>query len=451
METLTPLSSDGRLPETAVEPLERLERPAVFALVAITAIHLAIFAYVAVAGLVRQPYSDMFDFLKAEFAFEKTGDLAAYLAAEHNHQHLVWVRVLTAIDVQAFHGTGVIFALAAGLSMLMGAIVIGRELWRSASRRIVGAAAAAITVLLLMSTVNAINVTQPINSVYAIASGFAALAIVLFERAESAPGRTILYAVLALLAGLSAAAGSAAGVAVFPVLMVSAVRNPVNRSLLAPALIVGLAAMGVVGGALMSGGNSTAGGPHLAKMADYFLSYAGMPWSAIRGVSRVRVAIGLVATSLSAVLLWRGSRRDGGAGRLERIGLDLILFALGTAIMAALGRVDESDQVIVPVRYAIFMSALQVGVICVLTPALTAHWERAQRWAVPAALIAALVLLAQQAAASVFALRTSDEIRAAIAAFDAGVRRPEMRQLIHPDFVVAEQVNAACRRRGLYQ
>ena len=79
METLIPLSSGWRPSEAAIEPLERSERPLIFGLSIVAAIQLAIFTYVAVAGLVRQPYSDMFDFLRTEFAFEKSGDLAAVL------------------------------------------------------------------------------------------------------------------------------------------------------------------------------------------------------------------------------------------------------------------------------------------------------------------------------------------------------------------------------------
>jgi hypothetical protein len=454
VEALIPISEDRPPAEAAATPLASADRPIVAILAAIVAVHLAAFAYVVAAGLVRRPYSDMFDFLRAEFDFERTRDLIAYLASPHNYQHLIWVRILTALDVQVFHGTATIFAVAASLSVLLGAAVVAFEMWRSTPRRVVGAIGAALAAMLIVSTVNAMDCTQPINAVYALALGFATLAVALFEHVDDSGSRAILLGALALLAGLGAAAGSAAGVAVFPPLIVSAARHRGSRSLLIPTLLVGGAAMAVVAMTLLAGGDApkTSGNAaHIRKMAEYFLAYAGMPWSSVRLLSRLRLALGLVTVGLAAWLLLRGSRRAGAAGRLERIGLDLILFALITAALAAVGRVDENVQVIVPVRYAVFMSALQAGVICVLAPPIAERWERLRRYIVPAALAGALALLAQQAAAGASAIKTSRYIEAEIAAFDAGARRPEMHQLIFPDLAVAAQVEGEYRRRGLYR
>lgn len=455
METLVPISDDWRPTEAAVTPIAKADRPVIGALATILTAQIAIFGYVAVRGFVRQPFSDMFDFLRAEFDLERGGDLIAYLAAPHNHQHLVWVRVLTALDVQVFHGTALIFLIAASLSILAGATGIGVAIWRGTSVRVVGAIGGLVAMLLMISAANALDCTQPINSVYALAFGFAALAILLFESAaEAERGRTALLLALSLTAGLGAVAGSAAGVAVLAALFVSAVRQPQNRPLIAPTLLVGLAATALVGSAMIEGGASppSAGGVgHAAKIAQYFVVYAGLPWSAAGPLSRIRLATGLATIGVGAILLWRGSRRDGAAGRLERIGLDLILFALVTAAMAALARVDESPAVVVPLRYAVFMSAFQAGVICVLAPMLADRWDRLKRFATVAALVLALALLAEQAVAGEGVLQTSIIIRNAVAAFDAGARQPEMHQLIHPDFALAARMGAECRKRGLYR
>lgn len=454
METLVPITDDWRPTEAVVTPIESADRPVIWALAAILTAHVAVFMYVVVAGFVRQPYSDMFDFIRAEFDLERSSDLLGYLASLHNHQHLVWIRILTALDIRVFHGSATVFLAAATLSIVIAALALATEIWRSTPMRTVGALAASLAVLLVVSTVNAMDCTQPINSVYPIALGFAVLAITLFERAsEDGAGHTALLATLALAAGVAAAAGSAAGVAVFPVLVVSALRNPGARRLIAPVLVVALAAMALVVAALLEAAPAQPGGgfAHLWKMADYFMVYAGMPWSAVKLLSRLRLALGLATIAIGAVLFWRGSRREGAAGRLERIGLDLIVFSLITAGMAALGRVDESDAVVVPVRYAVFMSTFQVGVICVAAPALAERWASLRRYAVPGALAAAVALLAQQAAAGSSVLRTSQYIRSEITAFEAGARRPEMHQLIHPDFNVATQVEAERRKRGLYQ
>jgi hypothetical protein len=455
VDALIPFDEETPPAGTASISLAARDWPIVWAFAALLAIHLAIFVTVCAVGLVRQPFSDMFNFLLVEFRLEQAGDWAAYLAAPHNGQRLVWVRLLTALDVQALHGSAVVFTLAAGLAILAAAAAVGWEIWRDVNVRLVGAAATVLTAMLAATSVNALDCVQPINVVYAIAFGFAVIAFVLFERAgDAAPGQGAVLAGLAMAAGLAAVGGSAAGVAVFPALVLSGLRNPVQRRLAAPVLIVGFAVGAVVLAGLLAEGPAGApagGAPSAVKMAQYLLAYAGLPWSAIGALSRVRLLIGAGTITLGAALIWRGAARTGAAGRLERIGLDLMAFALFTAVMAAVGRVNQTAAVIVPVRYAVFMSAFQMGLICRLAPVAAERWSMWRRYALPAVLVLAAALLVQQAAYGANVLKTSAIIRREIADFQAGARRPEMRQTIHPDFDLARQVQAECRRRGIYQ
>jgi hypothetical protein len=452
VDTLIPFGEDELPAEAATAPLAARERPVLWALAGLLAIQLAILVYVCAFGLVREPFSDMFDFLRAEFDFERTGDLAGYLAAPHNGQYLVWVRVLTALDVQVLRGSAMIFPVTGGLCILGAGLAIGWEIWRDLNVRLVGAVAAILAVMLAATSVNAIDCVQPINVVYALAFVFAAVAIVLFERAgEAQPGQRVVLATLAFVAALAAVAGSAAGAAVFAAMAVSALRHPRQRGLAVPTLLVGLCAGAAVFAGLV--GQAPGGGPapQLAKMARYMLAYAGLPWSAIGALARIRLVIGGATISVGVTLLWRGSRRTATAGRLERIGLDLMLFALVTAAMAAVGRADQSAEVVVPVRYAVFMSAFQIGLICRLAPILADRWTAMRRYALPAAGALAVGLLVQQAAYGANVLKTSDIIRREVAAFEAGARSPSLHQTIHPDFNLAAHVEAECRRRGIYQ
>jgi hypothetical protein len=457
MESLISLSAGDHPAEFVVQPLHRRDRLTVWALAAMLVADVAIFLYATVAGFVRQPFSDMFDFLNAEFDFERSGDLATYLMLLHNGQHLVWIRVLTALDVHVLHGTSLVFLAAASLSVLFAAALVGLEIVRSTSVRTVGALGALIAAPLIVSTINAIDCTQPINSVYAIALVFVVAAIILFERAAAETGaRAILLAGAAFTAGLAAAGSSAAGAAVFPVLTLSAIRHSKARRLLAFTFVAAVGACAVVFSALLADHPiSFAAAPgHLLKMADYFVVYAGLPWSIYGPLSHLRpmrLMIGLAVIVVGLALLVRGSRSQGAAGRLERIGLDLILFALITGALAAVGRVDETQAENVPLRYAIFMSAFQVGVICALVPVLAEHWANFRRYVVPAALGVALALLGTQAAAISMTLSASQIIRDDIAAFTAGQRSADLHQTIHPDFNRAARVQAEYLRRGLYQ
>jgi hypothetical protein len=456
VETLVPLDdvANGEVgpPALPISPREQLLAAAMAFAVLVQA---ALFAAVCAAGLVRQPFSDMFDFLRDEFALERTGDLAGYLGATHNGQHLVWIRVLTALDVQVFHGSALIFAIAGAAAILGAATMTAWTIQRSVGVRLAGAIAAGLAAMLLISTVNALDAVQPINVVYALAFGSAVAAVVLFEAAgEAAPARAAVLGGLALLAAVSAVAASGAGVAVLAALAISAFRDGAQRRLLAPTLVLALIAAAVVASGLASetyAARPDAGAGRLLRSAGYFVTYAGLPWSTIGALSRARLIIGAATLALGAALIGRGARRAGPAGRLERIGVDLMLFALITAAMAALGRVDETPAGVVPVRYGVFMSAFQAGAVCTLAPALAERWTTARRWVVPAALALAAALLVQQVAYGANVLETSRIIRREIAAFQAGVRRPGMRQTVHPDFALAAQIEDECRRRGIYQ
>jgi hypothetical protein len=454
VDTLVPLSDEWRPLEAPATPVEKAERPALFALGAMLAIDLAIFGYVAVRGFVGQPYSDMFDFIRAEFGFERSRDLAAYVATAHNSQFLVWIRLLTTLDIRIFRGTGIIFAAAGGVALALAASAIGLQIWRSVPVRSVGAAAALLAVPLILSAIDTLGVTQPINVVYPLAAGFMILAVISFERAGTASGGRLAHLVLALSAAVLAMCGSAAGLAVWPALILSAVRNPANRRLLAPTLVLGLIAIAVVADGLLgapTGHPASSGAGRVLRIAEYFMVYLGLPWSAVSGLSRIPLLIGLINLGVGGALVFKGSSREGAAGVLERIGLDLMLCALATAAMAAMGRVDQSAAIDVPVRYAVFMALFQVGLICILALWIADRWDAVKRHAPPLAMALGLALVGMQVFAAANCLRYSNYVRTEIAAFDAGVRRPEMRQLIHPDYDVALAVQAECRRRGIYQ
>jgi hypothetical protein len=431
------------------------ERPAAAWLAGALAAHLIIFAYVVARGFVSQPYSDMFDHLQRLFDDGGSGGGLTYLWSLHNGQHPVWVRVLTALDVKLFHGTALIFAGVSTLAVTLAAALIGYVLWRAVPVRGLGAAAALLSGMLIVSTINAVDCTQPINSVYAITFGLAVAAIVLFESPGWAlSGRIGAAQPIALIAAFGATLGSAAGLAVWPVLALSAWRSRVTGWLLATAIVAGgfLIALYLWDSHNIATAQPAGGAVHHAvRMADYFLLYCSAPWSLMRILKPARLAIGAIAALVGVVWIARGPRRTGQAGRIERIGLDLIAFALITAAMAAIGRVDEDPEIAVPVRYAIFMSAFDVGVVCVLVARMTQDWPVSRGRAMTAALAVAALLLGQQVAAGASLIRSSAHVRAVIAAFDAGQRTPEMLRLIHPDLGFAARVTKEYRRRGLYR
>jgi hypothetical protein len=304
----------------------------------------------------------------------------------------------------------------------------------------------------IISTVNSFGCAQPVNATYPIAFGFVVLAIVLFESRDRAPlgearGR-LAAAFLAMFAGVM---GCGAAVAVWPALVLSAWRGPANRALAGATLLAGLLAAI----ALFDFGSGGQTATHFSlghcwKMIEYLILYSAMPWSMARLPLALRFLVGAGALLIGAALLWRGPRRSGPSDRLERIGLDLIAFALATGVMAAVGRVDENPAVLIPMRYIVFMSAFVAGLICIMAPWLAQRWTGVRKIASPLVVLSGFALLMTQVGAGAALIKTSVVIRRELQTFEAGRRTPLTTAIIHHDLGFADQVYLQLRQRRLY-
>jgi hypothetical protein len=128
----------------------------------------------------------------------------------------------------------------------------------------------------------------------------------------------------------------------------------------------------------------------------------------------------------------------------------MILFSLGSAVLAAAGRSYMSAEINVPVRYAILMTPLHAAFLLLMAPAILQAWERCPRY-VAYGLIAALALLmVQQALVGPVVVRAAERVRETIVLFHEGGRTPEMLRSVHPDLGIAEAGYADMRRRGVY-
>jgi hypothetical protein len=448
MQELRPLAEVWE-PAKAV-PVDGRDRPFICILATGLVLNLVILAYVNAVAFVKQPYSDMFDFLQD--LFSGSGRIAAYLWNPHNGQHLVWLRLLTLLDVRLFGGSAIIFAAAALLSLTLAAALSAYILWRALPAPAVAIGAGLLIAMLALSATNATDTTQPINAGYAISFGLAVLAIVLFE----SPGwpRLKLAPALALPLAVGAMVGSGAGLAIWPVLAFSALRRR-RFGMLLIVVVLGAALFGLFwrDSQLITASHPNTPGDsmHVAKMVEYFLLYSGMPWSLASAPWLARLVIGAAAALAGTILALRGASLDGQAGRVRRIGLDLMLFALVTAAMAAAGRVDENAAVVVPARYAVFMTAFDIGLLMVICAHLAQDWPGARRSAGIAASLLALLLVGGQVLAGRGVIHSSQRVREKVAAFDAGRRAPDMTEVIHPDLAFAARVTEECRQRGLYQ
>jgi hypothetical protein len=198
------------------------------------------------------------------------------------------------------------------------------------------------------------------------------------------------------------------------------------------------------------------------RIVQYFIGFCGLPWSAssqklslpggLETASHLAGTIlGLVLIALGLLLAARPATGDGARARLDRICCSFILFSLAAAGMAALGRANASPSLLIPVRYALLMAPLHIGVFVLLVT----RNPGASRWSVGAqstALALIMVLgVGHQLAGRYVVLRFCANLEQELDAFNAGRRSPEMTEYVYPRMERADQVSAEMKRRGVYQ
>ena len=435
-------------------------RPAAW-LVAITVVYVALFAYYLHRTVIVQPYWDMYSHVLRYLQFREDGALLAYLWEPHVQHRHVWMRLLTAFDIEVFGGVAYPI-IAASAACLVGAAWL---LWRETQaiappglRRATGA----FVVMLVLTTVGAVDSATPINAIYPQALFFLVLALVLFDGDKEATGRRRIHArrATALLAACGAAFANAAALAVWPILIWMAWRVRAGRVWMTAlvAAAVAFIALYLYGLPLdpprSAGASEAAGGsiPRLLRMADYLVAYLGLPWTRAAALSSVGRLVGVALLAAGAWAVLRHAPMRPLDGRMNRIAVALVLFSLMSALLAAVGRVDVDPEVRVPVRYSVFLTPLHVGLLWLACPFLERQWSIPGRRAAvqPLMIAAGLVLLAQQAASGQAAVATTDAMRDTIERFIAGETEPGMATVVFDDLEQARRSWERISAAGLY-
>lgn len=417
----------------------RRKRP--WAALAAASIQTAAFIALVVATAVTTPYSDLLDWVARHEVFEADRDWLAYLFTPHINHRLPYSFALLDLDIRLFRGAGWPLIVVATLCLLATAALLARQAFAAAPRGL-RAGAAATAAMLTLTSANALDASQPINSLYTHALLLAVAALLLVE-AERRPGWT--RSILAFLAACAATFGNAVGLALFPALLFRRWRCGARWRELA-----GWAAASIVFIAAFAWGQSSP--PATLQATDAwllaagleFLACLGLPWSTVIGPAPWLPGLVIVGPALWAALSCGGRE----ASRSDRVAAALALFSLGVAAMHAISRTTVGAPLAPPLRYAVFMAPLHVALLMLVLPRLAEVQPRLARWTLAGALLA---LLAQQAAAGLVALSTADQIRGRIAAFKSGEVSPMTRLTVHPDPARARAIYARLQQRGLYQ
>lgn len=406
---------------------------------------LAISGWIVWKAPILAPFSDMLDWVARYLDFRANHDVGAYLLAPHVSHHLVLTFLILWADASLFEAHGWLFVIV-GLSLLvLTAALLGVAAGGSVEsdlRWVMGGAAAGL--VLLPPGIH--DATLQIYTVYIEALVLSVAAILLASPSGDTPPSPVRLG-LALACAAAAAFGNGVALAVWPVLALSAWRRNrmLGQILLAAGVLFGLAYFGGQGGGATAGVPLSGGGVLAALLT--FLNYMGLPWT--RAVSSLGWLIGLALTALSG---WAILRRGGvEAARAERVAVQLIQFSLITAVMAAIGRSGAEAPRDIPLRYAVLLTPLHVGLLMLAAPGLQLRWVRRPRTAQALLATAAILMVAHQAGAGAFVVRTSDIIRARVAAFQVGDRSAPVLATVYPDADKAAALLSRMRAQGLYQ
>ena len=425
----------------------------------IAAVHVALFLYYLRATIIVEPFWDMYAHVLRYLDFREGGTWWAYLWEPHVQHRHVWIRLLTALDVEAFSGVALPFIVSSACAMAMAAWLLWRE-----SRRIdpseLGAAVGCLAVMLVLTSVGAVVCAIPMNGVYPQVLVFTVLALTLFEgpwESERGTPRLPWRRLAALLAAMCAAFANAAALSLWPILGWMAWRGRAGRAWTIGVLLLGaaFAAFYLRGLPLAPEGGGPSGltaPDRLSRMAEYLLTYMGLPWTRAAALEVPGRIIGgaLLLIGVWAVL-WRGFIRPRG-GRLERLALGCIMFSFASALLASVGRVDVGPELVVPVRYSLFLMPLHAGMLWLASPYLSRQWAiQSRRPAIQALMIgASLLLVVQQVAAGQAAVETTRSMRATIQRFMAGEEDPAAARVVFDDLEEARDASDRIQAAGLY-
>ena len=431
----------------------------------IAVLHLGLFFWYLSATIIQQPFADMYSLVQHYLSYRAEGGWWDYLWAPHNEHRPVFLRLLTAFDIEMFSGVSYPFVVTATVAHMGTAWLLWREC-RTGVAGSLGWVLGCVVLMLVLTTVAAVVIAIPImnNLIHGLA--LTVLAIVVFDRAEDAgalAGQVVYWRrAMALLIACSVPFADAVGWAIWPILFWIAWRAGAARRWLLTIVGIGLALLIVylrglpltlpVASDAVEQGITLA--DELVRRASYLFTYMGLPWTrAPAFLVPGRLLGALLFVTAAGAVFWRGFWLAP-SGRLERIAIALTMFSLATAVLATLGRAHEPEinGVLVPIRYSVLLMPLHVGLLWMASPFLNRLWiDRAWSSAVSLGLVGVCaLLLLQQVVAGQAAVSNVQRIRATIERFLAGQADADMATVIGEDLEKARRELDAMRRARVY-
>lgn len=417
-------------------------------------LYLAIFVYYVVATVITVPYLDLLEWILRYDQYWRAGDWWHYLWLPHNGHRMVWSLLLVLTDIECCRGSTLPFLLFNSTCFLL---TVGGPVWAIwvADLAIeLKTILAAAVILLLAATWAVIYCSMPIEGDFVHTTGLFVLALVLLESGgHKVSGATIRRAA-AIAAAVLAAFGLAGGLFAPVVLLWGAWAVGLGRAwLITIGLIAGVLFVVYLPGIPTDQVDHLLDWTALPNLADYYIRLLGLPWSHASSLVWLGRLVGCMVFGASIVTLFRSRTLRRPVGRLERMGLALLMFSLLITAIVAIGRWNWGPERPVAIRYGIFAALAQAGLLLANTSWLNWLWQRGHRrplqWAT---LGAATVLLVQQVAAGQAAVAVILQYKNGYREFAAGqATGTTARPIFLGSAAQSQRVLGIMRNLGIYQ
>ena len=237
-------------------------------------VDLGLFLWYVNTSIILQPFADMYSLVQNYLGYRADGGLWDYLWQPHNEHRPVFLRLLTALDIEMFAGVSYPFVAVTLIAHLVTAWVLWREC-RAGARGSFGWVLGCVVVMFVLTSTSAAVIALPImdNLIHGLTC--AVLAIVVFDgldKAGVAPGRMGYWQRgAALLVACVVPVADAVGWAAWPILLWIAWRSGAGRRWLLTMGAVGTAFFIVYmrGLPLALPEVSGAAGPEIAVVDDW--------------------------------------------------------------------------------------------------------------------------------------------------------------------------------------
>jgi hypothetical protein len=447
-----------------------------------------LFAYYLRETMIRQPFWDMYSLIMRFLQFKADGNWWSYFWEPHVQHRLIWMKLLAAVDVEVFSGTSYPFIVFTTACQLGTAWLIWHHV-RANRPDPRGGVLACLAVMLVLTSVAAVDCGIPMHGIYPQALVFVVGALVLFD-APDADRRVALRRVAAMGTAVAGAFANTAALVVWPILVWYSWRTRAGWHWTAVMAVTGtiFSLVYIRGLPVAAEGNSTLAGvlsgAEIQRAATYLFTYLGLPWTRAASLQLVGQAAGVVlfVASVASVIRFGFLRQT---DRLQRFAVALIAFSLATACLAAAGRVHvpsaaiegarefgDSD-VLVPVRYSVFVAPMHVGLLLLgwplvfgdrrvhvtsTSPVMTGGRGASDRMPPHnlssreyiAAVVFSFILVVQQLASGEQAAATTRSMRAVLNRFAAGEQADDMRSVVFVDLSQARRDFNVLHAAGLY-